>query len=168
MTTTTVIKNFLSTLGWYALRHPLGNLITASTILFLIASNSGLESAPSRFDPLILLYAALMALAVATTIIVQTKREMWTTLSAGLLGVFFGVTLLFGELVFREIYGSYEHRQTILAIARSVFVTSTTWVLVGLFFEWWYEARMSRERLFWVLRHPLLAFRQRNTDNSKG
>lgn len=164
----TAIKNFLSTLGWYMIRHPLGNMVTAVTFLFLLGSYSNFDDSPTRFDPIILLYAALMSVAVVATILVKTKREAWTALNAGLLGVFLGIVVLFSDLTFREVYGGYEHYQTVLGFARSVFIVSTTWVLAGLFLEWWYNSRAYKKRIFWVLHHPLLAFRQRNTDNSKG
>jgi hypothetical protein len=149
-------KNTLA--RWYGVmfKTPLGGLISASIGLFVFLTLSQLV-----FDPFILLYAAFMSLMVVVTILIRTERGHWTALNAGLLGVFFGIFFFFCELTYNVLSDGYEHRQTVLGVARSLFVVSTTWVLIGLFLEWWYEHDMTWDRFKDALRHPWRSFRQR-------
>lgn len=160
------IKNFLSNTAIRMLMHPLVSLILTSLALFTFITTTTLEDTPDAFDPFILLYSAIMSLIVVITIVAKTRFHQFTALSAGLLGVFLGILTLFVELTLNQvIFDGYEHRQTALAVARSLLVVSTTWVLAGLFLEWWYENAMNRHRFIRILRRPLTMFRQhRNTD----
>lgn len=126
--------------------HPLALLILLGTLFVSIVVFTHSNSYVATFDEYILAFIATVFFLAAAFMIHGTKWYRWTYLSSGLLATFLADMMLYGAAAYTAFHQPFMWYDVYLLFVRALFVVGGTWVLIGMFMDWYEERARKRQK----------------------
>lgn len=148
------IMRYLHTAHRWASRllvHPLFLLLIFTISLFLFLQVSDVEG---TYDSKILLFIGAVYLISSIFMVIQTRWDRWTVLSAGMFATFLGNALLYLATAVASLGHERWFMSGLLIAIRSLFVVGGVWVLSGIAQEWWIAGGFCKEVVLEFLKNP--------------